>query len=123
METLYEKIGGAETIEKLITSFYTRVLGDPMLLPFFENTSIEKLKVMQQAFFSVALGGPAPPAEVSLRGVHRDRGIKRDHLTKFTDHLMATLLEIGVNEKDAHLVRARIAIYSDEILGDTTVDG
>lgn len=123
METLYEKIGGEPTIDKLITTFYQYVMADPMLLPFFENTTIEKLQSMQKAFFTIALGGPEPDLKISLYEAHRGRGIERKHLTRFTDHLMETLQEIGVEEESATKVYQRISTYSDEVLGDTSVDG
>lgn len=123
METLYEKIGGDETIRQLVATFYRNVLADPVLQPFFKDVSIEKLKRMQRAFFSVALGGPEPESKVSLYEAHRDHGIERKHLTRFTDHLIETLAEIGVPEESAKRVYQRIATYSDEILGDTSVDG
>ncbi len=122
--TLFEKIGGTETIDKLITAFYQRVLADPQLAPFFAETSIDKLKRMQVTFFSIALGGPEPEGlNVSLYESHQGRGIKREHLSLFTQHLLETLEGIGVNRKDAVKVYERISTYSNEILGDTTVDG
>ncbi len=121
--TLYHRIGGEPTIAQLITAFYQHVLSDPMLSPFFEHTSIEKLQSMQKAFFSIALGGPAPDAKISLYEAHRGRGIERRHLTRFTEHLLATLKEIGIEEDDAMRVYDRISTYSDEVLGETSVDG
>ena len=123
MQTLYEKIGGKPTIEKLIGAFYRHVLADPMLSPFFEETTIEKLERMQVAFYSVALGGPEPDAKISLYDAHRNRGIERKHLTRFTEHLVNTLEEIGGEEEDAKKIYQRISTYSNEIIGDTTVDG
>jgi hemoglobin len=123
METIYEKIGGSPTIERLVTAFYQRVLADPVLSPFFETTSIEKLKKMQVAFFTIALGGPEPDLDISLYEAHRGRGIHRRHLTLFTQHLMETLNEIGVEDEDANRIYQRIGTYSDEILGDASVDG
>lgn len=123
MQTLYEKIGGDETIEKLVVAFYQNVLADPMMLPFFENTSMVKLQKMQKAFFCIALGGPDPKIKISLYEAHRERGIERRHLTRFTEHLVATLGEIGVEEENAKEVYARIATYTDEVLGETSVDG
>ena len=52
MSTLYEQIGGEPTIEKLVSTFYRNVLADPLLSPFFEETSIERLMKMQKAFFT-----------------------------------------------------------------------
>lgn len=123
MQTLYERIGGEPTIDRLIVTFYQHVLSDPMLLPFFENTSMEKLKVMQKAFFSIALGGPEPGIEISLYESHRGRGIERKHLTRFTEHLINTLREIGIEEADAQKVYQQIGMYSDDILGDPASDG
>lgn len=123
MQTLYERIGGAPTIEKLIVSFYQNVLADPLLQPFFEHTSIETLTRMQKAFFSVALGGPEPSEKISLYEVHQGRGIQVKHLTRFTEHLLNTLREIGVEEQDAKQVYERIATYSNDVLGESSVDG
>ena len=123
METLYARIGGAPTIERLITAFYQRVLSDPELAPFFEQTSIEKLQRMQQAFFSIALGGPPPDAPISLYESHRGRGIERRHLTKFTEHLLETLSELGIDDDDAKRICETIGTYSDEVLGESSVDG
>ena len=123
MKTLYEKIGGESTIEKLVGAFYQSVLSDPLLQPFFEGIAIEKLQQMQKAFFTLALGGPEPVQNISLYEAHRDRGITRNHLTRFTEHLIKTLEEIGIPEESATRVYQRIATYSDEVLGDTSVDG
>ena len=121
--TLYEDIGGASTIESLVTAFYQNVLLDPMLQPFFADTSIEKLKRMQKAFFSIALGGPVPTSSISLYEAHAGRGIERRHLTRFTEHLLATLREIGVEEVDAQKVVETVSTFSDEVLGESSVDG
>lgn len=123
MGTIYEQIGGAETIDKLIGSFYRYVLADPLLSPFFEDTSIEKLERMQKAFFAIALGGPDPEIEISIYEAHRGRGIKREHLTRFTEHLMNTLREIGVDEENAKSVYQRLSIYADDVLGEAAEDG
>lgn len=123
MQTLYERIGGEPTIDKLITTFYQHVLNDPLLSPFFENSSTEKLTSMQKAFFSVALGGPEPDEKISLYEAHQGRGIQVKHLTRFTEHLVETLREIGVEEEDAKQVYERIATYSNDVLGESSVDG
>lgn len=123
METLFERIGGTNTIEKMVTAFYQRVLADPLLSPFFGQTSIEKLKKMQIAFFSIALGGGEPDKMPSLDDAHRGRGIESKHLTRFTELLLDTLTEIGISESDAQSVYERIATYSNDVLGDTSVDG
>ena len=123
MGTLYERIGGRPAIEQLITAFYQRVLADPLLTPFFKETAIEKLQRMQIAFFTIALGGPEPEEMPSLNRAHRGRGIESKHLTRYTELLVETLEEVGIPESDAQKVYQRIATYSNQILGETSVDG
>ncbi len=123
METIFDRIGGTPGVQKLVGDFYHRVLADPLLSPFFAYTSIEKLKTMQVAFFTIAMGGPVPEMSISIYEAHKNRGILRKHLTRFVEHLMATLEQHGFSEEDAHRVYERIATYADEILGDASVDG
>jgi hemoglobin len=123
MESLYEQIGGRPSIELMVTAFYQRVLTDPMLSPFFKDTDLEKLHGMQVAFFSIALGGGEPNEMPSLVQSHRGRGIESKHLTRFTELLVETLVEVGISEEATQKIYARIATYSNDILGDTTVDG
>ena len=122
-KTLYEKIGGRPRIESLVTAFYQRVLSDSMLKPFFEDADIEKLHRMQVAFFTIATGGPEPDSEISLFEAHQGRGIEVKHLTQFTELLLETLKSIGIEENDAADVYARISSYSNDILGETSIDG
>ena len=56
--TLFERVGGEQTIAEVVYNFYERVLADPELKPFFKNTSMDKLRRMQREFFSAALDGP-----------------------------------------------------------------
>ncbi|USK52514.1 globin [Bacillus sp. CMF12] len=56
-KTLFEEIGGTETIEKLVEAFYPRVYADPVLSPLFEGY-IEDIKRKQRMFLTQFLGGP-----------------------------------------------------------------
>jgi hemoglobin len=121
--TLYERIGGRPAIEALVTSFYQRVLFDPELERFFRKTAVEKLRSMQIAFFTIALDGPEPGFPISLRQAHAGRGIQREHLSRFTGHLLSTLEEAGFGEEITLGVVQRISMYADEVLGDAQSDG
>ena len=122
--TLYEKVGGSDLIQELIPAFYDRVLSDPELAPFFVDSDVDRIIRMQKEFFSIALGGPAGHSEHDLRSIHAERAIERNHLTRFTDHLLSILKTIGISEEDAGAVVARIATYSNEILGESGgIDG
>jgi hemoglobin len=121
--TLFERIGGEAAVGRLIGAFYQRVLADEELRPFFAETSVDKLRVMQREFFAAALGGPVRYTGRRLAEVHHRRGIQPRHLRRFLDHLLVTLWDQDVSEQDAYEIVSRLNTYADEITGTTTVDG
>ena len=124
---LYERIGGEAGIERLVRVFYERVLADPELAPFFEHVPLDKLRAMQKEFFSEALGGPLFYSWRSLREVHAGKGIRRDHLRRFTGHLFEALeagkVEMGLTPQEVNAICSRIALEADEIGGGTAESG
>lgn len=57
-KTLYNEIGGQETINKLVDAFYPKVYADKELKPLFEG-DMEEIKRKQRLFLPQFLGGPA----------------------------------------------------------------
>jgi hemoglobin len=117
-ESLYERAGGKEGITRLVGDFYERVLADPRLAPFFAHVPMDKLRRMQVDFFSSALGGPLGYSGRPLAHVHQGRGITREHLRWFTEHLLATLETLNLSRQDVQRIYSRIAIDADEVAVD-----
>jgi hemoglobin len=116
--TLYERLGGESGIAGLVVRFYARVLADPQLAPFFQNTSLEKLMQMQREFFGAALDGPQSYSGQALSRAHVGRGITTDDFNRFSQHLAATLEEGGVQDDDLREVIHRIAVHKNDIIGE-----
>lgn len=121
--TLYERLGGERAIEGLIQDFYRRVLLDPLLAPFFENSEPERLHRMQREFFAAALGGPLRYTGRPLNVVHAGLGIRTHHLARFLEHLTATLADREISERDRYDIYSRIHKFADDITGSTAIDG
>jgi hemoglobin len=121
--TLYHRVGGAATIEKLVDAFYVEVMADPELAPFFAEVSIEKLRHMQREFFSSALGGPVTYTGRPIAYAHHGLGIKSNHVSRFVDHLMSTLDAYNLSDEDREGVISRINVYASEVLGGSGLDG
>ncbi len=117
-QTLFERVGGEQTIRELIHEFYDRVIADPDLKPFFKNTSMGKLRRMQREFFSAALDGPITYTGRPLSYVHHGRGITKHHFALYVDHLIDTLRGRGINDQDVQEIIGRINTYAEEITGD-----
>ena len=114
-QSLYDRVGGETGITRLVDSFYQRVLADPELSPFFAHIPMEKLHRMQVEFFSSALGGPLQYSGRPLAHVHQSHGITKDHLRRFTEHLLATLEALNLKPQDIQSIYNRIALEADEI--------
>lgn len=121
--TLYERMGGEAKVNEMLQAFYQRVLADPQLAPFFEKSDIAKLVNMQHEFFSIALGGPVDYPSRKLIAAHHGRNIRRQDFTVFCQHLLETLIEHGMDEKDADEVLIRLGTYAGNVTGDFGVGG
>jgi hemoglobin len=118
--TLYTRIGGARAVAEMIDEFYSRVLADPELRPFFENVTVERLTKMQSDFFAAALDGPMQTNDIDLAAIHQGMKITRQHLTRFVNHLIEVLdARDAITSKDAMEIIFRIATYSDQIIGES----
>lgn len=122
-QTLYDRIGGADTVGKLVVDFYRRVLADPELRPFFDDVPVDKLTHMQSEFFATALGGPSVYTGRSLAEAHGGLGIRHRHLQLFFDHLLETLAGYEIDRDDRYDIVSRLNTYADEITGGVGVDG
>ncbi len=116
--SLYERIGGAPTIESLIDSFYAKVLADGELKHYFKHAPMDKLRRMQREFFSAATGGPITYSGRPLSEVHRHMAISKREFQRFTEHLLETLQEVGVGEEEAYEIISHVNLYADEITND-----
>jgi hemoglobin len=74
-QTLFERVGGEQTVAELIDQFYDRVVADPERKPFFTNVSMVKLRRMQREFFGAALDGPTNYTGRPLGYVHYGKAI------------------------------------------------
>lgn len=102
-DSLYERIGGAPAVEAAVDVFYRRVLADPLVNHFFDDTDMDAQRSKQKAFLTMAFGGPNEYTGKDLSDAHRDlvrRGMNDSHFDAVAGHLQATLEELGVPEAE-----------------------
>ncbi|MEM9282940.1 MAG: group 1 truncated hemoglobin [Verrucomicrobiota bacterium] len=117
-QSIYDRIGGAATIKNLVDSFYTKVLNDAELSLYFQHAPMEKLLHMQREFFSAATGGPLVYSGKPIGQVHHGMQISKREFQRFTEHLLETLKEVGIEEKDSFEIISHVNLYADEITND-----
>jgi hemoglobin len=114
--TLYERLGGEPAMIAAVDRFYVRVLGDPMLAPFFQGVEMPRLKRHQLAFLSQALGGPRRYSAASMSRAHSHLGIEQRHFDAVAGHLVGTLRDLGVSEDLIAEVAAAVTPLSTEVV-------
>jgi hemoglobin len=113
---LYEKLGGEETIAKVVDYFYKLILADDTVNHFFENTDMEKQIRHQTKFISFALGGPNQYSGQSMSKVHQGMNIQPVHFDAIVKHLHDALAHFGVAESDIEQALSKVATLRDDIL-------
>jgi hemoglobin len=122
-KTLFDQLGGAPAIRSLVDDFYARVLADEELRPFFEKSSMDRLRRMQYEFFAAALDGPSEYRGHTISDVHIGRGIDVDHFARFIDRLLETLENKNLSDEMVHAIIGRLNVYVDDITGGSGFSG
>ncbi|MGR3811097.1 group I truncated hemoglobin [Jiulongibacter sp. NS-SX5] len=119
-ETLYDKIGGEETVDKAVTILYEKVAVDDLIFPFFEGIDTEALAGKLKRFFIHIFGGPAEYDAQVIRDIHinaRQKGLSEVHFMVFAGHLMSTFKELNVPQELIYEVMVVAAGAHDNVLG------
>jgi len=114
--TIYEKIGGEDSIRKVVDYFYELVLADDTVNEFFKNTDMEKQRSHQTKFISFALGGPHQYTGLSMEKAHEGMNLQPVHFQAIVNHLQNALAHFNVSESDISEALAKVASLRDNIL-------
>lgn len=117
--SLYDRIGGEAAVFAAVTSFYDKILADPLLSSFFTSLDMKKQVEKQCAFLTMAFGGPSRYSGRDLRTAHAGlvtRGLGDAHFDAVAGHLTATLRELEVPGDLIDEVLALVATTRDDVL-------
>ncbi|RSD24127.1 group I truncated hemoglobin [Mesobacillus subterraneus] len=116
MENLYERLGGQESISKVVDVFYDKVLADESVNHFFKDTDMEKQRRHQSLFISWALGGPNQYSGKSMEKAHKGMNLNDEHFGAIANHLASSLREFDVHDKDINEVLEKLTGMKEDIL-------
>ncbi len=117
--TLYEKIGGKETVEKAAKFLYVNVLRDDRLKRFFDGTDMQKQERMMSAFLTNILGGPSLYIGRDMRRAHANSvkdGLSDEHVNAIMECVSAALREVKIEADLISEVIKKIEKHRDDVL-------
>lgn len=98
--TLYERLGGRESIRAVVDEFYDRVLADDRVNGYFEETDVAALRAHQTGFLVAVAGGPDAYEGRDLAEAHAGLGIDAEAFAVVATHLDETLLAFDVPDRE-----------------------
>jgi truncated hemoglobin YjbI/ankyrin repeat protein len=107
--TVFDRIGGQPTVDRLVDSLYDRFATDAVLRPFF-GSSLTKGRDRQKRFFAEWLGGPPRYSESAWGALHRhheDLPITRAVAERWLDQLRGALHDAVPADGDATVILER----------------
>jgi hemoglobin len=97
-DAMYQTVGGAAGITRIVDLFYEKLWADPELQPYFAGIDREKLKHHQRQFLTFALGGGTLAYEGRpLAESHATLKITNDAFSKVQWYLRVTLEELDID--------------------------
>ena len=90
-KTLYERLGGADGIARLVDDAVDAHLSNPEVKTRFENTKdIEHAKKMSREFFCAGAGGPETYTGRDMRTAHKGMNISEQEYVAVVDEAYHT---------------------------------
>lgn len=119
-QSLYDDLGGAPAVAAAVQIFYRKVLQDDRISRFFDGVDMEAQIAKQDAFLTMALGGPNNYSGKDMRAAHAKlvtQGLDDSHFDAVVENLGATLQELKVPDDKIATIATSLGGLRDDILG------
>ncbi|SCK12447.1 group 1 truncated hemoglobin [Vogesella sp. LIG4] len=117
MLTLYERLGGADGIRRIIDDVVANHLSNPAVHPRFAHVAdLGHLKEMVFQFFCMGSGGPQVYCGKDMRSAHRGMNISEQEYLAVMDDILTALASNNVAEDARHEVIAILYSLKDEVI-------
>ena len=118
-QTLYQRLGGYDSIAAVASDLLPRLMGDPLLGRFWQNRGEDGIRREKQLlidFLCANSGGPLTYVGRDMLTSHKGVGISEKHWGNFMIHLYATLEHLQVAETEKNQVCGFIESLKGEIV-------
>lgn len=118
-QSLYEQLGGKDTVEKAANFLYVNILKDERISSFFENVDIEKQKRKMSAFLTYICGGPSLYLGKDMRRAHKhavENGLSDEHVDAMVECVKKSLSDLDIGKDLTTRVIGVIENHRDDVL-------
>ena len=112
---VFQQFGEEAGLVKLMDVFMEKLLADPRMRPFFENTDQAKVKKHLVEQFCVILGGPCKYTGRDMKSSHATLGIDRANFNALVEDLQWAMDKQGIPFRAQNKLLAKLAPMHREI--------
>jgi truncated hemoglobin YjbI len=117
---LYDRVGGDKVMEVVTDVFYRKVLQDELVGRFFEDIDMERQRLKQKSFLSMAFGGPYQFSGLDLRESHKHLiekyGLSDQHFNRVCEIFNETVSELHVPPDQIEEMMSILESTRDDVL-------
>lgn len=106
--SVFERNGGFASVNRVVMSFYEKVLESQVTAPYFEHTDMRTLIDHQTRFIATVMGGPASYTNDHLERVHARLDITDAAFDEIVMLLTEALEDHGFSDDDIQIVMDEI---------------
>lgn len=112
---VFKQFGEEPGLVKLMDVFMEKLLVDPRMRPFFENTDQARVKKHLVEQFCVILGGPCKYSGRDMKSSHATLGIDRSNFNALVEDLQWAMNKQGIPFRAQNKLLAKLAPMHREI--------
>jgi hemoglobin len=101
--TLYQRFGGHDRLSAFVEDLMPRLTGDPVLAVYWKGKCVDSMNKDKQfllEFLCLAFGGPSRYLGRDMKTCHTGLGITDDEWDVFARHVIATLDNLEIPERE-----------------------
>jgi hemoglobin len=115
--TLYEEMGGQQTMVQLADHFVLEIAYDNRVLPRFADSNVERFREKITEHFCWIADGPCEYSGDSMIRVHAGMDISSAEFNAVVENLIAAMDKTGIAISAQNQLLERLALLRPEIMG------
>ena len=115
--TLYQRLGGAEGIARLVDDVIDAHLANPLVKTRYEQIKdMAHVKQLSREFFTAGTGGPATYTGKGMLAAHKGMNVSEQEFLAVTDDVVGAMNKNGIEEDAKNDVIAILYSLKDQII-------
>jgi hemoglobin len=115
-DALYRQFGGEPGLVKLVDDFMVRLMADPRMKPFFQDTDQKDFKNKLVLQLCDVSGGPCKTKNPDMKETHADQHIRKSDFNALVEVLQQSMDAQGIAFTAQNKMLARLAPMHREII-------